>query len=700
DYTLLTGGVAVVGDTIEYFVVAQDASDNLGSSPAFATASSNPPVPNVNAHGAVNSFTIVPVLSGIKTVGVGGDYSSLSGAGGLFEAINGAVLTGDLLVSLSSDVNENGSSSLNSWIEEGAGNYTLTIQPDSATVRTLSGDAANGLITLNGADHVIIDGSFGGGGRYLTFRNIGVGSTILFTNDACGNTVRNCIVEGAAPYAVVGVIGFGAGVMTGNDDNLITGCQVRDLSTAAGVPLVLIGSVGTSAAVANSNNTVANCELFNFMLDGIFTGSPGNEMWTVSANEIHEADATAHDGYGISMQSAGANIIAGNFIHDLPSTSTSAGISFYGTGPGTTTIASNRITMLDVDGAESFVSGIVLNGDANLAVNVVNNQITLSPASPVSAIFLGIVDDSAVGSVVNVFYNSVVIGGVANGAASSWAALREAASTHTARNNLFLNFRTGGGVGHYAVGCHYVGGGYTLGNNVYAGTGTTSANFMDYSSTNNPVPMDFVAWQSTAGDSNSLAGIAGSGDYTTAMFVSAVTGDLHLLPGGSPLVNATGIPVAGVTDDYDGDLRSLTTPSIGADEAVAAAGIASWRQQYFGITTNTGNAADSFDFDKDGLPNLIEWACNLNPTTASPPPAGAVRNGANLEFTYTRSVAALNAGAVFTVEWSDTLANDWQSTGVSEAILSDNGSVQQVKATLPAGSAGHRFMHLKVTAPP
>ena len=52
------------------------------------------------------------------------------------------------------------------------------------------------------------------------------------------------------------------------------------------------------------------------------------------------------------------------------------------------------------------------------------------------------------------------------------------------------------------------------------------------------------------------------------------------------------------------------------------------------------------------------------------------------------------------MEWSDTLANDWQSTGVSEAILSDNGSVQQVKATLPAGSSGHRFMHLKVTAPP
>jgi hypothetical protein len=124
-----------------------------------------------------------------------------------------------------------------------------------------------------------------------------------------------------------------------------------------------------------------------------------------------------------------------------------------------------------------------------------------------------------------------------------------------------------------------------------------------------------------------------------------------------------------------------------------------WRQQYFGITTNSGNAADTFDHDHDGLSNLIEWACHLNPTTASKLPASAVHNGANVDFTYARSVSALNAGTAYTVEWSDTLANDWQSAGVSETILSNDGTVQQVKATLPAGSAGHRFVRLKVTAP-
>ena len=127
----------------------------------------------------------------------------------------------------------------------------------------------------------------------------------------------------------------------------------------------------------------------------------------------------------------------------------------------------------------------------------------------------------------------------------------------------------------------------------------------------------------------------------------------------------------------------------------------SWRQTHFGITTNSGDAADSLDYDHDGLSNLLEWACNLNPTTASNLPASGIRNGVNFEYTYTRSVGAVDAGATFTVEWSDTLAaNSWSPANVTETILSDDGTVQQIKATLPAGSTGHRFVHLKVSAPP
>lgn len=53
---------------------------------------------------------------------------------------------------------EFGTVSLNPWVEEGAGNYTLTLVPSSAP-RLISGNVSGPLIRLNGADRVRIDGS-------------------------------------------------------------------------------------------------------------------------------------------------------------------------------------------------------------------------------------------------------------------------------------------------------------------------------------------------------------------------------------------------------------------------------------------------------------------------------------------------------------------------------------------------------------
>jgi len=115
--------------------------------------------------------------------------------------------------------------------------------------------------------------------------------------------------------------------------------------------------------------------------------------------------------------------------------------------------------------------------------------------------------------------------------------------------------------------------------------------------------------------------------------------------------------------------------------------------------SNTGVAANAFDADNDGLPNLLEWACSLHPTQNDTLPILNTLNGSSVEFTYPRSVEAVNAGTVFTVEWSDSLPGTaWSTAGVTQTVLSDNGTTQQVKATLPAGANGKRFVRLKVTA--
>ena len=125
-----------------------------------------------------------------------------------------------------------------------------------------------------------------------------------------------------------------------------------------------------------------------------------------------------------------------------------------------------------------------------------------------------------------------------------------------------------------------------------------------------------------------------------------------------------------------------------------------WRQIHFGTTENTGNAADSSDLNNDSETNLIEFATGQNPhaatratTTLALPP------GTDLDFTYTRNKAALDEGYTFTVEYSDTLApNTWTPAPDPGTVLLD-GPTQTVKVTLPEGTAGHRFIRLKVSAP-
>jgi hypothetical protein len=50
------------------------------------------------------------------------------------------------------------------------------------------------------------------------------------------------------------------------------------------------------------------------------------------------------------------------------------------------------------------------------------------------------------------------------------------------------------------------------------------------------------------------------------------------------------------------------------------------------------------------------------------------------------------------IEWTETLPGPWSSFGGSNAtILSDDGTTQAVKTTIPAGSNGKRFARLRVT---
>ena len=156
------------------------------------------------------------------------------------------------------------------------------------------------------------------------------------------------------------------------------------------------------------------------------------------------------------------------------------------------------------------------------------------------------------------------------------------------------------------------------------------------------------------------------------------------------------------------EITKLTTTPVqwfGGQSASATVNIAvltpveTWWQQNFGTTDNTGLNAGTADKDNDGTTNLLEYAFATDPNTITQLSYSVTQGSSTLDFVYTKNKAATDV--TFALEWSDTLANDWSTAGVAApVILSDNGTTQQIKVTVPyGGGVGRRFVRLKVTRP-
>lgn len=330
----LLGGVTA-GDNISYYVIAQDNAGNILSANPYAVASN---VSTVVSHPITNNtYNIYPAIPAntIYKVGTGQTYTSLTNTGGLFEFLNSRTLAGNISVRITSSINETGLIGLTELSDTNAiPSAVVTIQPDSAIVTelVLSGNAASGLIKLDGADRIKISGIPAKTGiatdKKLRFRNTNnAAATIHFFNDAIANRVHNCIIEGGnvSPSTAAGVVQFGATTFTqGNDNDTISNCVIRNDITAvlpAGVPVSAINSSGTESK-PNSGNVIINNEILNWSGFGInVTASNfGNgNNWVITGNSFYNNLAVNPVTAQVAIQfvpgiSSSGNTISGNFI--------------------------------------------------------------------------------------------------------------------------------------------------------------------------------------------------------------------------------------------------------------------------------------------------------------------------------------------------------------------------------------------------
>lgn len=110
---------------------------------------------------------------------------------------------------------------------------------------------------------------------------------------------------------------------------------------------------------------------------------------------------------------------------------------------------------------------------------------------------------------------------------------------------------------------------------------------------------------------------------------------------------------------------------------------------------NTAQSGPNADFDKDGVPNLVEYALGLNPKTANTTGGPTLTlEGGHWTLTYTRP--ASRADVTYAVQFSINLAS-WSTTGVTHTLVATAGGVETWRATYPAASAPNCFLRLMVT---
>ncbi|MCS6820204.1 MAG: beta-lactamase family protein, partial [Chitinophagales bacterium] len=240
------------------------------------------------------------------------NFHSLTGSGGLFEALNNGTLSGIIHAKVHHPTIESGQHPLLEISENSCGaKGSLIITPaDSFHVKTFSGNYNGWLIRLAGADRVIIDGRFNNSTRRL-FRFINQsnqGGVFLLDNQANYNEISFSVIISSATQPQ----GATTRIVNKSSRNIFLRNQFEALSANIAPSTHIVYSQNKC-----SNNTFVLNNIISFADFAILLDSLSGIGWKIDSNLIYSIHRIPRSQTIIGMLGGDRHIVSGNYMGGL-----------------------------------------------------------------------------------------------------------------------------------------------------------------------------------------------------------------------------------------------------------------------------------------------------------------------------------------------------------------------------------------------
>ncbi len=325
-------------------------------------------------------------------------------------------------------------------------------------------------------------------------------------------------------------------------NNVISNINYNTTGTFYGLYLSYLGDGSTSSGSTISNNKLDNITVSSSTFYGLYnsgTASP-NYPLTVSQNTVSN----------ITCNGAASTIYA----------------SYVGGAAGGTNFFKNKVYDITSNGATGTVYGLYATTSPTTTIynNLIGNLYAPNTTgdSKVNGLYI------AAGTLINAYYNTVYIPAASTSTSSLFGSNAVYASTTTTvnlRNNVFANLSVPVGLGYTAA---YRRSSATL--TSYASTSNNNLFYAGIPSANNLIYFDGTTGQSIlSAYKGVVAPMDGLSVTENPPFISTVgsaSNFLNLNTGIATQIEAGAQTIPGITSDYIGTVRNISTPDIGAWE--------------------------------------------------------------------------------------------------------------------------------------